>query len=180
MDNHETTTTEPIVGEARGDEPQRVAPVAAPDSQASRAAKRPTGSGLAGSHELGSSRVDAPTPEHRLRSGHRAGVPTPATVDQLEDELAQAFQRGPTHAWAASKRVLALAQEAVVEAGRARFLANFGSDVCDSCDGLKAGPGVVATCFQRRQCFFTHFKTLDMSNRQQRVINSLTPDTKRG
>lgn len=72
-----------------------------------------------------------------------------------------------------------MSRELVVEAARARFQKNFGTPQCERCDGLRAGPGVEATCFQVRQCFFTNIKTADMSAKQARVIETLTKGSKR-
>lgn len=54
-----------------------------------------------------------------------------------------------------------------------RFRMNFGTPICESCDGLKAGPGVTATCFQVRQCTYDNVKQGDVTPRQKRVIESL-------
>lgn len=59
------------------------------------------------------------------------------------------------------------------EAAQARFKANFGTSQCEHCDGLKAGPGVVATCYQVQQCNFTNIKEDDMSSKHERVIDRL-------
>lgn len=64
-----------------------------------------------------------------------------------------------------------------MEAAKARFLKNFGSELCESCDGLKAGPGVAATCFQVRQCFFGNIKETVTSPRQTQVIKTLLKGT---
>ncbi len=54
-----------------------------------------------------------------------------------------------------------------------RFRLNFGTPICDRCDGLKVGPGVVATCFQVRQCNYDNVKQGAMTPRQSRVVQSL-------
>lgn len=60
------------------------------------------------------------------------------------------------------------------DAARDRYVKNFGSPQCESCEGLRAGPGVVATCFQIKQCFFTNKKSIDVSRTQKSVIEGLT------
>jgi len=57
-----------------------------------------------------------------------------------------------------------------VEAARARFKTTFGTDRCNRCDGLKAGPGVAATCFQVKQCYYRNFKDADLTPKQSRVL----------
>ncbi len=66
--------------------------------------------------------------------------------------------------------LLKLSKEAVLEAARTRFRHNFGTSVCQRCEGLKAGPGVVATCFQVRQCYYDNFKEQGLTPKQARVL----------
>lgn len=66
-----------------------------------------------------------------------------------------------------------MARELAIEAAKARFSKNFGSELCEGCDGLKAGPGVTATCFQMKQCYFDSFRSSDASPKQRRVIEAL-------
>lgn len=61
------------------------------------------------------------------------------------------------------------------EAAKDRFAKNFGSELCGSCEGLKAGPNVVATCFQMRRCFFTNQKSVDVTEVQRGVLEKLEP-----
>jgi hypothetical protein len=72
-----------------------------------------------------------------------------------------------------SREVLALAREAVGEAAKSRFKANFATEVCQHCRGLKAGPGVSATCFQMQACYFDNFREDETSPKQKRIIDSL-------
>lgn len=76
-------------------------------------------------------------------------------------------------AWTATQSLLTLARQAVQDAASARFKVNFGTSPCDSCDGLKAGPGVVATCFQVKQCYYTNLKTTDESPKHERILSRL-------
>jgi len=59
------------------------------------------------------------------------------------------------------------------EAARLRFKVNFGTAVCESCDGLKAGPGIVATCFQIRRCNYENVREGGPSDPHRRIIQSL-------
>lgn len=112
-----------------------------------------------------------------MRGGHRPRVPSPDDVDRLEVALVEAFQHhDPSQAWQVAQELLTLARQTTVEAAKARFQVNFGTPVCDDCEGLKAGPGVVATCFQRRQCYYTNFGAGSLSPKHQRVIQSLLGD----
>lgn len=85
------------------------------------------------------------------------------------------FRQGrPAEVHRVAAELLALTRDLVLEAARARFEKNFGSSQCEGCTGLKAGPGVVATCYQVRQCFYTHFTDQDGSSRQERLIEILS------
>lgn len=91
----------------------------------------------------------------------------------------EAFQAGePEQVYALVREVLDLARLATDEAGEARFRTNFGSPRCDNCTGLKAGPGVVATCFQVKRCYYTNIRASDVTPKQQRVIEGLVSPTK--
>ena len=73
-----------------------------------------------------------------------------------------------------ARRLLSMARGLAHEAAQARFEANFGTPRCNSCDGLKAGRGVVSTCFQARRCYYDNIKTTDLSSKQKAVIEGLT------
>lgn len=108
-----------------------------------------------------------------LRRRHPTGV-RPEEVEALTEDLTQAFQEGdPKKAWDLANRLGQVSKDLAIEAGKLRFKVNFGTPMCRNCDGLKAGPGVVATCFQVQQCHFTNFKEGDTSPRQKRVLDSL-------
>jgi len=99
-------------------------------------------------------------PPRVSREGHLASA-----------DLLQAFEEGdPERAYQAGVRLIEAHRALSVEAAHLRFKSNFGSTLCDRCDGLKAGIGVVATCFQLRQCNYTNFKEHDAPSR---VANSL-------
>ena len=76
-------------------------------------------------------------------------------------------------AYDAGVRLASAYQALWTEAAQLRFRLNFGTPICDRCDGLKAGPGVSATCFQLRQCTYDNVKEGDATPKQRRVIQSL-------
>ncbi len=82
-------------------------------------------------------------------------------------------------AYDAGVRLASAYQTLWVEAAQLRFRLNFGTPICDRCDGLKAGPGVSATCFQVRQCTYDNVKDGDATPKQRRVIQSLLDPPKR-
>ena len=45
------------------------------------------------------------------------------------------------------------------EVAQLRFRVNFGTPICQNCDGLHAGPNVVATCYQAKECHYTNIRT---------------------
>jgi TPR repeat protein len=92
-------------------------------------------------------------------------------------DVQEAFTSGnPQAAWAATQRVISMAHALQKEAATSRFKANYGTSVCEHCDGLKAGPGVAATCFQLKQCYYTNLK-VGADKKQARLIERLTkPD----
>lgn len=90
------------------------------------------------------------------------------------------FRQGkPAEVHKVASELLTLTRGLVLEAARSRFEKNFGSTQCNDCDGLKAGPGVAATCFQVRQCFFSNIKDQDVSPKQERLIEILSKGSNR-
>lgn len=107
--------------------------------------------------------------DHRNRS--RPRIPGTRVTDPSET-LLQAFLDGDFEkAYRSALELRTAYHEALVEASRLRYLVNFGTEACSNCEGLKAGPGVVATCFQTQKCNFdsihdgsespTHLRILD-------------------
>lgn len=85
-----------------------------------------------------------------------------------------AFTSGdPKKAWEATQRLITMSHLLQKEAATARFKANFGTDACDHCDGLKAGPEITATCFQVRQCYYTNIR-VGADKKQSRLIEKLS------
>jgi hypothetical protein len=113
-----------------------------------------------------------------LRGRHHKRVPVrPRDIDAVEADLVKAFQQGdPKKAWETVLQVLKMARGLVVEAARDRFSSNFGTTQCLTCSGLNAGPDVVATCSQLRQCYFTNLRTSDATPKQLRVIDNLSEE----
>lgn len=106
-----------------------------------------------------------------IRYGSGARIPGQRVVDP-SDTLLQAFLDGDFEkAYNSALELRTAYHEALNEAARQRYRSNFGSQTCNSCEGLKAGPGVLATCFQVQKCNFdsiregyespTHLKILD-------------------
>jgi hypothetical protein len=87
----------------------------------------------------------------------------------------QAFLDGDFEgAYRAAQELRDAYHEALNEAARQRYRANFGTESCSSCDGLKAGPGVLATCFQVQKCNFDSIHEGSESPTQLRILNRLT------
>lgn len=86
----------------------------------------------------------------------------------------QAFEAGNAPvAYDAGVRLATAYRTLWHEAAQLRFRLNFGTAVCDNCDGLKAGPGVAATCFQVRLCNYDNVKDGEATPRQRRVLDRL-------
>jgi hypothetical protein len=76
-------------------------------------------------------------------------------------------------AFDAASRLVAAYRTLQIEAAKLRFQLNFGTPTCNQCDGLHAGLGVSATCFQMKQCHYTNLKEGAGSSRQLRVLHTL-------
>lgn len=112
--------------------------------------------------------------EHHQRSRPPKRV-RPEEVDEFEVQLRDAFRSGnPKQVWDLVQQLLTLSREVAVEAGQARFRANYGTPTCEKCDGLKAGKGVIATCFQLKRCYYSNLKEADTSRKQKQIIEGLT------
>jgi hypothetical protein len=85
----------------------------------------------------------------------------------------------PEKAYQAALELQAAYHEALAEGSRLRFKVNFGTEVCNRCEGLRAGPGVAATCFQIQRCDYTNVKEEAADPRHQRLIASLTGKARR-
>ena len=101
-------------------------------------------------------------------NGHQPRVPTP--VDP--QDLLAAFQTGdPTIVYREAQKLVAAYESAQTEVARLRFSLNFGTAVCGNCDGLHAGPDVVATCYQTKECRYTNVRA--GTKKQLRVLDHL-------
>jgi len=133
------------------------------------------GPGDRGVHQTGSGEEDTSSHEHHLRERHRPRIQTIEEVETYEKSLREAFIGGdPGQAWEITQQLLSFTKEAVRRAAKDRFQVNFGTSTCDHCDGLKAGPDVLATCFQTRQCYFSNVKKV--TAKQADVIKKLIKD----
>ena len=174
-DDEEIQKTRPESDKAGSYRPQPVEPAHAQSAGSSPSDERPSTTGPSKSASGRNGGEDFAPHEHHLRRGHPTRVSRPEQVDQLEVALTDAFSRGdPAKAWELTRELLSLARGLAVEAAKARFQKNYGGPLCEHCEGLKAGPGVVATCFQVRQCYFANFKTSDLSAKQAGIIDFLT------
>lgn len=109
-----------------------------------------------------------------LRDRHHARIPGTRSVDPSET-LLQAFLEGDFEkAYQSALELKTAYHEALVEASHQRFLVNFGTEICSNCDGLKAGPGVVATCFQVKRCNFTSVYEGSESPYHLRILDRLS------
>jgi hypothetical protein len=61
------------------------------------------------------------------------------------------------------------------EVAKLRFKSTFGTEACRNCEGLKAGPGVLATCFQVQACNYTNIKE-GTNPRHLRILESFLRD----
>lgn len=109
-----------------------------------------------------------------VRDRHRAGIPGTRVKDPSE-VLIQAFLDGDFEtAYQSAIDLKSAYHEALLEAARQRYRSNFGTDICRNCDGLKAGPGVVATCFQVEKCNFDSIREGSESPYHLRVLDRLS------
>jgi hypothetical protein len=106
-----------------------------------------------------------------LREGSRARIPR--LIDPSSALLEAFFEGDFEKAYLAALELQKAYRETLVEVSKLRFKLNFGTVTCQNCDGLKAGPGVTATCFQVQRCDFKNIKEGDEDPHQTRVINLL-------
>ena len=76
-------------------------------------------------------------------------------------------------AWEASQQLVEAYRTLEIEAAKLRYKLNFGTARCQNCEGLHAGPGVIATCFQVQRCNFTNVREDNTTPRQLRILESL-------
>ena len=101
--------------------------------------------------------------------GHRPRVPVEA-VDP--DDLLESFRTGdPKIVYGEALKLAKAYREIEAEAARLRFRVNFGTSVCESCEGLRAGPYVLATCYQVKECRYSNVR--GATKKQLRILNHL-------
>lgn len=111
---------------------------------------------------------------HHMRGRHHPRVFSPSDLDNLETKVHDAFASGdPRAAWDATRKLIEVSHRLQKEAASSRFKANFGTEACTHCEGLKAGPDVSATCFQIQQCYYTNIK-VGSDTKQTRLIEILS------
>lgn len=153
---------------------RRLEPASHSSDSKGRSAPRSSRAGLSESHDHGDGREHAAPLQHPVRDRHPSGIPGVRDPDPSEI-LLQAFYDGDVEtAYAAAKTLQEAYHEALAEASRLRFRVNFGTERCNTCTGLHAGPGVLATCFQVKRCDFTHIKEATLDIRRRRILEGLT------
>lgn len=134
----------------------------------------PEGSGNPSSPRQGEYTQSPENDEHNHGYRHYPRVPTQETVEALESAIQEAFTTGdPQQVWVQVRELVHLSKNLVRESAEVRFKNNFGTEVCERCDGLKAGPGVAATCYQIRQCYYTNKKVDATTPKQAQLIERL-------
>lgn len=158
-------------------DPQGNRSVGHPDVQSHRESeinRGSTASGFTAGNPTGE--VGTSTSELRdyLRSRPASGIPGHRKVDPSEI-LLQAFLDGNFEvALIAAQELQSAYRESLLEAAKLRFRLNFGTPICENCEGLKAGPGVLATCFQVKKCEFQSILEGNVSPRQLRILQKIT------
>jgi hypothetical protein len=123
-------------------------------------------------------RTDTSEDGNHHRKRHPAGVPFQVEVEGYEARLRVAFEGGdPVQVWTITQALLQDARRLVTEVAQYRFQVNFGTEVCQNCTGLKAGPGVVSTCFQIKQCHYKHLREKDITTHQRGILQALVDRT---
>jgi len=114
-------------------------------------------------------RNDPPSNGHHLSGRHRPRIPPTLNPD----DLLRSFLSGdPKVVYEEAKKFAASYQMLEKETAKLRFRINFGTETCSNCDGLRAGPDVLATCFQTQECRYTNVRT--HTEKQLRVLAHLT------
>jgi hypothetical protein len=89
------------------------------------------------------------------------------------------FQTGnPEQVYRAALGLIKAYNESLHDVAKLRFTANFGSPICENCNGLKAGPGVIATCYQVKACNYDNIREDSVGQRHLRVLENLLTDHK--
>lgn len=151
--------------------PDRHGGVAEVDGSSHRSgpASRPERDGASSRLREGELRTDAPSDGDHLPHRHQQRI-----SDQIKtDELLESFKSGdPATVYEVAQRFTLAYRELQKEVASLRFKVNFGTEICRNCEGLRAGPGVLATCYQVQSCSFTNIRT--HSENHLRVLAHLT------
>lgn len=100
--------------------------------------------------------------------------------EALGRALLDAFVLGdPELAYGAALALISEHRLALTEVAKLRFKLNFGSPFCLQCEGLKAGPEVIATCYQMQQCHFRNLKKGEEDPRHLLAVEALLAQTTR-
>jgi len=133
----------------------------------------PETSGAPTSNDRGESGTNVTSSRDSFRNRHRSGIPGRREVDP-SDVLIRAFLAGDFDlAYNAAVELTSAYHEAILDGAKLRFKLNFGTPMCSHCEGLQAGPGVAATCFQARRCDYTNLKEGEDPPHQRKLINLL-------
>jgi len=148
-----------------------VEPAYADGDRPVRGTERTRPTGVEGGGGAGQSRDAVASVRDNLTDGSRPRVP-PAQVDP--EDLLRSFETGdPSAVYLEAQKLVQAYQKQSLELAQYRFKVNFGTPICTNCDGLRAGPGIVATCFQRQQCHYSNFKEGDHTPKVGRVLDRL-------
>lgn len=177
---HGDCESEKATEERRGQDKDGAEDFMSQGSTGSRECTGSQGSGIPRSLDQESRERDSESVWDRVRSRHPPSVLQASDVDNAEVEAQKAFSSGdPRTAWRSTQKLITLCHALQKEAASARYKANYGTSVCEQCDGLKAGPEVAATCFQLKQCYYTNLK-VGADKKQARLIERLSPQDPNG
>lgn len=173
--NHDNTILDSDAGCGDSEKLNRMAPAHDASNSPSRGDRIETSAEPATGPCIRANRTDASPDGDHQRSRYRAGIPQ----ENLADQAFYSFESGdPKVVHASVSRLAEAYRELHGEAAKLRFQLNFGTPICSDCDGLKAGPGVVATCFQVRKCNYENVREDQITDRHQRILQSLDVDLK--
>ena len=151
---------------------ERASRVGAPTVPGDSAGGLPGGPPSGGSEEGSDrreSRSDLEEDVHPVK-----GRPRPRDASQVIVRLNQAFLEGdPDLAYSSSQELIKEYHLLQLETSKLRFQVNFGTPVCETCSGLRAGPGVSATCFQVKQCNYSNVREGGETPSQKRILEGL-------
>jgi len=173
-DSNDPHPTFPGTGSEKDPEPTGLGSTGQAGSTDGRSESRSSRTGDQDRDPAGQDGRDAEETRHHRGPGHQERVSHPRDIEDIEDHLTRAFQNGdPVQVWELSRRLVTLARESVVAGAKARFRVNFNTSLCNTCEGMRAGPKVQATCFQIRQCYFDNVKD-DPTPKQTRVLKLIS------